>query len=164
MRISFLISFFFGSQVLASIKCFGNSEQISKIEVNDCAEIFEIMLNVDKVWAPMHFTRDGDEGYQVPHRWHKRSCTVLIDMLEDEDDDVFPFGDIIRAASNIVRACVMEPRMPGLGGRDIIGPKEKMLLVVGGIKVPQNTVQNMRYTVNASHYLTLPVARNISTF
>ena len=164
MRHSFLICIVFSFKVLAEIKCFGHSEQLSKIKVDDCADIFEVMQKVDKVWAPMHFTRDGDQGYKVPHRWHKSSCTLLIDMLEEEDDDVFPLGLVIQSASNIVRACVMEPGMPGLGGRNLIGPKEKMLLVVAGTKAPQKTMQNISPKSNASDYLMLPITRNVSAF
>ena len=61
MRHSFLICILFSFKVLAVIKCFGHSEQLSKINVDDCADIFEFMQKVDKVWAPMHFTRDGDQ-------------------------------------------------------------------------------------------------------
>ena len=85
-------------------------------------------------------------------------------MLEEEDDDVFPLGLVIQSASNIVRACVMEPGMPGHGGRNLIGPKEKMLLVVAGTKAPQKTMQNISPKSNASNYLMLPSARNVSAF
>ena len=163
MRHSFLICILFSFKVLAEIKCFGHSDH-SKVEADDCGDIFEVMQKVDKVWAPMHFTRDAAQGYKVPHWWHKGSCTLLIDMLEEEDDDVFPLGLVIQAASNVVRACVMEPGMPGLGGRDLIGPKEKMLLVVAGSKASQKIMQNISPKSNGSNYWMLPIARNVSAF
>lgn len=160
---SLLIGLFFTLEVLAVRKCFGPSPKISPIDANDCADIFEIMEGMDKVRAPMHFSRDKSKGFELPHRWNIKSCTVLIDMLEEGDEDTFPLADVIQAASDLVRACIMAPGMSKLGGRNYIGPKEQMLLIVAGNKAPESAPQNMLFPINSSRFLVLPSIRNMTT-
>lgn len=167
---SLFITFFFTLEVLAVIKCFGKNPLLSPINPSDCGDIFEIMQGMDKVWAPMHYSRDKSQGFELPHRWHINSCTVLIDMLEPGDEDDFPLGVVIQSASDIVRNCVMVPGMPSLGGRNFIGPKEKMFLIVSGKKSPGPppgpppgiALQNLQFPANASKFLVLPSTRNIT--
>lgn len=163
MQKSFLVSWFFAIRVLAVINCFADAPFLRRVVVDDCADIFSIMQEGDKVWAPMHFTREEGQGFTVPHRWHKTSCTVLIDMLEDGDDDSFPLGSIVQAASNIVRVCVMDSSMSGRGGRAIIGPEKKMLLVVSGTLDPLPRPQDILFKANASSFRTLSFLRNVNT-
>ena len=164
MQKSFLISCFFVMRALAAvINCFANAPFLRPVVVDDCADVFETMQEGDKVWAPMHFTRERGTGFRVPHRWHKNSCTVLIDMLKDGDDDSFPLGTVVQAASNIVRACVLDSSMQGLGGRAIIGPEKKMLVVVSGTLDPPQRPQDILFKANTSTLNTLPYLRNANT-
>jgi hypothetical protein len=160
---SLFITFFFTLKVLAEIKCFGLSPRLSPIDPSDCGDIFQIMEGMDKVWAPMHFSRDKSTGFELPHRWHIKSCTILIDMLDEGDEDDFPLAVVIQAASDLVRTCVMAPGMPKRGGRNYIGPKEKMFLVLAGKKAPDIALQNLRFPANASRFFVLPSVHNITT-
>lgn len=160
---SLFIILFFTLKVCAEIRCFSRSPELSPVDVSDCGDIFEIMESMDKVRAPMHFSRDKSKGFELPHRWHIESCTVLIDMQQEGDEDDFPLADVIQAASDIVRTCVMAPGMPKLGGRNYIGPKEKMFLVVAGNKATTSTPRNVRLLANASRFRVLPSVRNITT-
>ena len=137
---------------LPTIQCFASILQVGPIEIDDCAEIFDLMQEGDKTWAPMHFSRDPAHGYEVPHRWHKNSCTVLIDFVKDEDEDTFSLGDIVQVASDILRNCVMNKAMPGLGGKAMVGPAEKMLLVLSGkmAKAPGFMILSSARNVTAS--------------
>ncbi len=157
------ITFFFTLKVLAEPKCFAASISLSPIDPSDCGDIFQIMGGMDKVWAPMHFSRDKSTGFELPHRWHIKSCTVLIDMLDEGDEDDFPLAVVIQEASDLVRTCVMAPGMPKMGGRNYIGPKEKMFLVLAGNKAPDIALQNLRFPANASRFHVLPSVRNITT-
>lgn len=94
----------------------------------------------DKAHAPMHWSRHKDVGWTLPVMWDiwGKSCFVTVDMLPGyyEDEVVFPPDAIARTAVNIINWCQTSPKMPKLGGRDVVGPEKKTIVILAG-KIPE---------------------------
>ena len=59
----------------------------------------------------------------------------------------------------------MNQDMPGLGGKAMIGPEEKMLLVLSGNLEPELMSADMRFTAKgSSKILTSPSALNVTSY
>lgn len=99
----------------------------------DCANAIALLRIGDKSHAPMHFSRQPDARFYVPHHWFSRSCTVAIDMLHEYDEDVFAMEEVARAAEAIVSACVLAGT--GYGGLVLVGPRKMVDVSVYGRKV-----------------------------
>ncbi len=53
-------------------------------------------------------------------------------MISSADEDTFPMTWIASKVADIVEACLMDHPMRGLGGRDLVGPKQRMRVFMGG--------------------------------
>ncbi|KAI4186911.1 MAG: hypothetical protein LQ346_005598 [Caloplaca aetnensis] len=87
----------------------------------------------DKSSAPMRFSRDADRGFQVPHGWRSGSCTVVIDLLKDEDATM-KLSEIAFTAALVLHICIGRPGHPNLGGSDLAGPSRSMKVIMAGPK------------------------------
>ena len=55
---------------------------------------------------------------------------VHIDMMSNADEDTLAMTWIAFRVAEIVEACMLNLKMPGLGGRDLVGPKQRMKVFV----------------------------------
>ncbi|KAL8750657.1 MAG: hypothetical protein Q9184_006348 [Pyrenodesmia sp. 2 TL-2023] len=114
--------------------------QLLRAVLQDCLDIAELIIQGDKAYAPMHWSRHKDVGWTLPVMWDiwGKSCFVTVDMLPGYYDDVvvFPPEAIARTAVNIINWCQTSPKMPNLGGRDVVGPEEKTIVILAG-KIPE---------------------------
>lgn len=94
----------------------------------------------DKARAPMHWSRHKDVGWTLPVMWDiwGKSCFVTVDMLAGyyEDEVVFPPVAIATTAVDIINWCMTSPKLPKLGGRDVVGPEKKTVVILAG-KIPE---------------------------
>lgn len=69
--------------------------------------------------------------------WGK-SCFVTMDMLPEYEDDVVVFAPdaVAKTALDIISWCQRSPRLPKLGGREVVGPEEKTIVILAG-KIPE---------------------------
>lgn len=102
--------------------------------LHDCLNVANFIIHGDKASAPMTFSRNPTHGFQVPYAWDDLpgTCSVRIDMLSDADEDTFPMTRIASKVADIVEVCLLDEEMPGLGGRDLVGPKQEMRVFVSG--------------------------------
>ncbi|KAL8900946.1 MAG: hypothetical protein Q9207_005443 [Kuettlingeria erythrocarpa] len=90
----------------------------------------------DKSSAPMRFSRHADRGFQLPHGWRNGSCTVVIDLLKDEDVTM-KLSDIAFTAALVLHICIDRPGHPDLGGSDLAGPSRNLRVIMAGPKKEQ---------------------------
>lgn len=114
--------------------CFTATPGLKKIDPSDCADVLEIIMQGDKFRAPMTFTRKDGVGYKLPEKWNVKSCNVVIDMTNDDDEETFPMATVAQSASDLLQACVLDLRYPGVGGRWLIGPNKKVMMILAGIR------------------------------
>lgn len=102
--------------------------------LHDCLNVASFIIHGDKTSAPMTFSRNPIHGFQVPYSWDHLpgTCSVHIDMISDADEDTFPMTWIASKVADIVEACLFDPKVPGLGGRDLVGPKQRMWVFMSG--------------------------------
>jgi len=100
----------------------------------DCLNVASFIIHGDKSSAPMTFSRNPSRGFRVPYSWDHLpgTCVVYIDMISNADEDTFPMTWIASKVADIVETCLMDHPMPGLGGRDLVGPKQRMRVFMGG--------------------------------
>lgn len=115
-------------------------QQLFRAGLQDCLDIAEYIMEGDKAHAPMHWSRQKHVGWTLPVMWDiwGKSCFVTVDMLPGyyEDEVVFPPDAIARTVVDIINWCQTSPRMPKLGGRDVVGPEEKTVVILAG-KIPE---------------------------
>lgn len=107
---------------------------LSPPNLHDCLNVASFIIHGDKSSAPMTFSRNPIHGFQVPYTWDHLpgTCSVRIDMLSNADEDTFPMTRIASKVGDIVEACLLDQEMPGLGGRDLVGPKQRMRISLSG--------------------------------
>lgn len=108
--------------------------------LNDCIFMAELLLKGDKAHAPMHWGHHEEAGWKLPALWNVwgKSCFITMDMLPEYEDDevVFALDAVAKVAVDIINYCQTSPRMPKLGGREVVGPEGKTIVVLAG-KVPE---------------------------
>lgn len=99
--------------------------------LGDCVSVIDMMMEGDKTSAPMHFSHDPNQGFQVPHRWVNQTCLVQIDLV-DKNEDTMKLSEIAFTAVTIMELCVDQPGHPNLGGSGTAGRSRSMKVVVAG--------------------------------
>ncbi|KAL8989723.1 MAG: hypothetical protein Q9177_001451 [Variospora cf. flavescens] len=112
-------------------RCYARNVPLLRPTPRDCASIIDMIGEGDKSSAPMHFSRNADRGFKVPHHWVSSSCVVIIDLVEGKDDTM-KLSEIAFTATLISSLCVGRPGLPDLGGSDLAGPRMSMKVVVAG--------------------------------
>ncbi|KAL8801526.1 MAG: hypothetical protein Q9223_006977 [Gallowayella weberi] len=109
-------------------------------ELNDCIFMSQLLLKGDKAHAPMHWSRDKRLGWKLPTMWDVwgSSCFVTMDMLPEYDDDmvVFAMDAVAHVVVDIINWCQTSEQLPHLGGREVVGPEAKTIVILAG-KVPE---------------------------
>ncbi len=118
-------------------QCFHQRPHLPPLDppsLHDCINVADFIIHGDKSSAPMTFSRNPTGGFQVPYSWDHLpgTCSVHIDMLSDVDEDTFPMTRIASKVADIVEVCLLDQKMPGLGGRDLVGPKQRMRVSMSG--------------------------------
>ncbi|KAL8825785.1 MAG: hypothetical protein Q9170_007659 [Blastenia crenularia] len=114
-------------------RCYPPSAPFRKPALDDCASVIEMMMEGDKTGAPMHFSRDPSQGFEVPHYWINTTCTVAIDLVKTEEA-IVKLSEIAFTAATIMHLCIGRPGRSNLGGSDLTGPWQNMKVIVGGRK------------------------------
>ena len=97
---------------------------------------------------PILFSRKENHGYQVPRKWQRGNCIIMIDMHHDEDEDILSFLDLATAAGMVNIVCVAKP--PHYGGTVSVGPNRVMNVTLYGALSPQNPVLKVGRTPRIS--------------
>lgn len=134
-------------------QCFHQTPHLPPLSppiLHDCLNVASFIIHGDESSAPMTFSRDPIHGFQVPYSWDHLpgTCSVHIDMLSNADKDTFPMTRITSKVADISEACLLDQKMPGLGGRDLVGPKQKMRVFVSGKLEHQTRNQSDTETSN----------------
>ena len=128
-------------QILADSSCFLHNppgeEDLLRIEDRqDCLRVARLMIAGDKAGAPMLFTRKKGIGFEVPHIWAlKGTCYISIDMMEDDDEEVFSLVQMALTVAIIIHDCVDNPDFDRLGGKQECGPHRRINVEVAGKEV-----------------------------
>ena len=106
---------------------------------DDCLKLAEFIISGDKAEAPITFSRNPELGFPVPYSWDylPGTCMVHIGMMSNADEDTFAMTWIAFKVADIVEACMLDLKMPGLGGHDLVGPKQRMKVFVEGRPWPK---------------------------
>ncbi|KAL8933112.1 MAG: hypothetical protein Q9211_005955 [Gyalolechia sp. 1 TL-2023] len=109
-------------------------------DIDDCVFVAQLILQGDKANAPIHWSRQEGVGWKLPHMWDVwgKSCFISLDMLREfkEDEVVFAPAKVAQVAVDIINVCQSSLDLPGLGGRDVVGPEGKTVVILAG-KVPE---------------------------
>ena len=73
---------------------------------------------------------------------------IHIDMISSADEDTFAMTLIAIKVAEILETCMLDHTMPGLGGRDLVGPHQKMKVFVEGRPWPYLRNQSHRGITN----------------
>ncbi|KAL8934524.1 MAG: hypothetical protein Q9216_005868 [Gyalolechia sp. 2 TL-2023] len=118
-------------------RCYPPSTPVRKPAFEDCASVIDMMLEGDKTSAPMHFARDPNRGFRVPHQWINETCGVQIDLVTT-DEDTMKLSEIAFAAATIMHICVGRAGQANLGGIEMAGQWQTMKVILGGKKTVPN--------------------------
>ncbi|KAI4249229.1 MAG: hypothetical protein L6R40_000687 [Gallowayella cf. fulva] len=97
-----------------------------------CIDAIQDLAKLDKAFAPILFSRKKGVGYKVPERWMEKTCFIVIDMHNDEDEEYVSFHEIAVEAGVIAGACVARP--PHLGGTGRVGKNQLMNVTIVGVR------------------------------
>lgn len=146
MTLYVLSSFLFSllSCVSATPACFKQAgyprPPLYPAEIDDCVFMAELILKGDKAHAPIHWSRQEGVGWKLPVIWDVwgKSCFISMDMLPQfkEDEVVFAPAKVAQVAVDIINVCQSSSELPGLGGREVVGPEQKAFVILAG-KVPE---------------------------
>lgn len=117
-------------------RCLPAGSPVTRPSIKDCTDIINMITEGDKSSAPMRFSRHPGRGFQVPHGWRSGSCTLVIDLIKDEDDTL-KFSEIAFTAAVVMQFCIGRPAYPNLGGSDLAGPSHNMRVIMAGPKRDQ---------------------------
>lgn len=163
MLISFLPS------VIGEVQCFTQPSpsrpQLHRPGRQDCLFMAEFILEGDKAHAPMHWGRQKGMGWRLPYMWDiwGKSCFVSMDMLPGyyEDEVVFAPDEVASTALNIINTCQVSPSLPKLGGRELVGPEAKTIVILAG-KIPETGPRPPRFRGRATWFHRFNGTRNTS--
>ena len=127
-------------------------------KLDDCFIVARFIGHGDKSTAPITFSRDSQAGFQVPYGWDNLpgTCVVHIDMVSEDNEDTFPMIKIAHKVADIIEECLLDPRLPNLGGRDLVGPKQEMKVYVSGRPWPRQIEQSNNVTALGRIFLNPP--------
>ena len=97
-----------------------------------------IIIASDHTHAPIHFSRQPNMGFLVPHSWIVGTCVIEINTIERFDADDFTLSQIGLVASAIAAVCIFTG--PGYGGTDFVGPKKVVHVKMYGRHAPGLTL------------------------
>lgn len=116
----------------------------------DCLRALQLVVG-DKVQAPMVFSRNAEDGFQVPHEWSYGSCHLHIDITLDAPlmTVQLPMAAIVRMGAFVNNQCNSNPPakpLTGLGGKSGLGGRAylnsfdksggKLDVMIRGMKAP----------------------------
>lgn len=78
-----------------------------------------------------------DRDYLVPEAFTWQSCIIYVDTLEENDYDMLSLQNIKDVALNIIKECL--ERRPKLGGKQLVGPKQVIKVLLFGQQVVPTT-------------------------
>ena len=88
----------------------------------------------DKINAPIYFSRDPEQGYEIPHTWEHGTCVIEIDAHPTDEGDITTLVEIAKIAIDISLLCVEE--QPYLGGRQHVGKRGVLNVFIYGRLAP----------------------------
>ena len=113
------------------------------MKTDDCYEAIRLIscntIGSAKMNAPMVFSRNPDHGFELPHKWTWKSCSVLVDILDDEEQITLPLATIAAMALAVTNQCVTTPVAGGRGGRTRFMQDEVTLHII--VCSPQVRIQ-----------------------
>lgn len=115
------------------IQCFQQTPQhpLCPAVPTDCMRAIQQMRAVDKVDAPMEFSRVT--GYTLPHQVVHGTCKIIFDVIANGDpSETTTMYEISARALELIARCVIDRRHPQLGGRTTAGPNDMIHIGVLG--------------------------------
>lgn len=103
------------------------------INWRDCGPLVTSMREGDKRFAEMHFSRDENRGFKLPHTMAFRTCVIRLTFTYDDgQEDDYKFRELSSIADAVIRECVIKLGSLGVGGATHFGRYNKMTIMVRG--------------------------------
>ena len=121
------------TNVLGRTGCFRQAPpeepQLSRTNYVDCCYAVQKIAVYD-THRPMHFRRNHDTDFILPHSFTYRTCVISLDMVNASAEDFFYLEQILYVATDTARRCTA--LYQALGGMATVGPKQLMEVYVLG--------------------------------
>ena len=151
-----LVSNFSLSPISVEIGCWGQNPpgdpQLTPVKYIECKQAIRNIPIGAKALAPISFSRAPDAGFTVPYKWPYGDCTIEIDVLREDEEEISTFAAIFKRAFDIAVECVIKP--PNLGGHSLVGRNERLSVVIVGpdpvVSSPGLAGSNVNVSVDTS--------------
>jgi len=135
-----------GEEVKSSM-CWPRHPNLRRVSKSDCNPLVDSLKSLGKKGALIHFSKDENRGYKLPHRLRSGTCYIELNFIKarevgPETEDDATFDEVIDTVETVIRLCVERPDSGAVGGGYIFGKQERMSVFVEGRAPTTETKKN----------------------
>lgn len=98
--------------------------------IRDCFNAARYIVQHIEPFRPVSFARRQGVGFKLPRVVRSKTCVISIDVMQDDEEDVFVPLLVFSAATDLASRCTQG--MFDLGGRTTVGPRKVVNVVILG--------------------------------
>ena len=137
----FLVTLFLLS-AQADLQCYPSTPQTPAVQMMDCIDVLEQMLNEDTAMVHFDLTQQQN-AVTFPYLRYSGSCALRIQLLHQNPNTTFSLVGATRMATDILRACMTLGEFSA-GGQASVGPTSELMIALGRPNVLGTTAQDTK--------------------